>query len=61
LDSVSDIVFVACVNVLLADVTSDSRDPRDYDAELLVLRVAVVSILAHGVHALLVPQREAEQ
>jgi len=47
-DSVSEIVFVACVNVLLADVTTDSLDPRDYDAELRVVRVGFVSILAHS-------------
>lgn len=59
-DSVSEIVFVACVNVLLADVTADSLDPRDYDAELRVVRVGFVSILAHGVHALLVRQTKGE-
>lgn len=59
-DSVSQIVFVACVNVVLQDATADSQDARDADPELRVLRMCFVSVLAHAVHALLVPRTKTD-
>jgi hypothetical protein len=51
LDSLSQIVFVSCVNVLVQDVTTDSQD---YEPEIRILRSSFLFVLAHGLQTLFV-------